>query len=92
VRLNGAEVHGAVADAGTSGGGGVPGGPGGWVVIGRQWREGDRLEVTLPMRLTFSPAPDQPSVQAVTYGPVVLSGAYGTDASVTPPAPGPVPR
>lgn len=51
-----------------------------WVIIDRHWRQGDRLEVTLPMRLRFSPAPDQPSVQAVTYGPVVLAGADGSSA------------
>jgi uncharacterized protein len=27
------------------------------------------------MRIALSPAPDNPAVQAVTYGPVVLSGA-----------------
>jgi len=37
------------------------------------------------MGLGFSPAPDQPSVQAVTYGPVVLTGAYGSQASTAMP-------
>ena len=37
------------------------------MVIDRHWRTGDRLQVTLPMRLTLHPAPDQPFVQAVTY-------------------------
>jgi hypothetical protein len=37
------------------------------------------LEVTLPMRLAFEPTPDYPRVQAVTYGPVVLSGVYPAD-------------
>jgi len=36
------------------------------VVIDRYWQRDDRLQVTLPMRLGFSAAPDQPSVQAVT--------------------------
>ncbi len=67
VRLNGAVVR------------DLPGAvPGGWIVIRRTWRAGDRLEVTLPMMVTFEPAPDQPSVQAVTYGPAVLSGVYDT--------------
>ena len=56
-----------------------------WVIIDRHWRQGDRLEVTLPMRLRFSPAPDQPSVQAVTYGPVVLAGADGSSAATAMP-------
>ncbi|HEX8009281.1 MAG TPA: glycoside hydrolase family 127 protein [Trebonia sp.] len=69
VLLNGAQLRDAV----------VPSGAGGWVVVGRRWQPGDMLEVTLPMRLAFSPAPDQPSVQAVSYGPVVLSGLYGAN-------------
>ena len=53
---------------------------GGWVVLKRRWRRGDRIEVGLPMRLAIEPTPDQPKVAAVTYGPVVLSGAYGDRA------------
>jgi uncharacterized protein len=49
---------------------------GGWVALRRRWQAGDTLAVTLPMRLAFEPAPDHPAVQAVTYGPVVLSGVY----------------
>jgi DUF1680 family protein len=44
----------------------------------RSWREGDTIELALPMRLKLEEAPDDSSVQAVTYGPVLLSGAYGT--------------
>ena len=51
--------------------------PGSWLDISRHWRAGDRLEVSLPMRLELHPTPDDPAVQAVTYGPVVLNGAYG---------------
>src|SRR6516165_3126740 len=54
------------------------GAAGGWVVVSRHWHPGDYLEVTLPMRLAFAAAPDAPAIQAVTYGPVVLSGLYGT--------------
>jgi DUF1680 family protein len=57
---------------------------GGWVVVSRRWNPGDYLEVTLPMRLALSPAPDDPAVQAVTYGPVVLSGRYAAAASASP--------
>jgi len=57
----------------------------GWIALRRRWQTGDLLEVTLPMRLAFEPTPDFPAVQAVTYGPVVLSGVYGTDpGSLTP--------
>jgi len=57
-----------------------------WVAIRRRWQAGDVLEVTLPMQLAFEPAPDHPSVQAVTYGPVVLSGVYRADPGALTPA------
>jgi uncharacterized protein len=52
--------------------------PGSWLAVRQRWRAGDRLEVTLPMCLELNPTPDDPAVQAVTYGPVVLNGAYGS--------------
>ncbi|MET8473577.1 beta-L-arabinofuranosidase domain-containing protein [Streptomyces sp. NPDC006422] len=51
--------------------------PGSWFALRRRWRTGDRVEVALPMRLTLEPTPDDPDVQAVLYGPVVLAGQYG---------------
>jgi uncharacterized protein len=62
-----------------------PGSPGTWLGIERNWQPGDTLEVSLPMRIGLSPAPDDPAVQAVTYGPVVLSGAYGDGAATRMP-------
>ena len=59
---------------------------GGWVAIRRRWQAGDVLEVALPMRLAFEPTPDDPAVQAVTYGPVVLSGLYAGNPGVLTPA------
>ena len=59
---------------------------GGWIAIRRRWQAGDMLEVVLPMRLAFEPTPDHPSVQAVTYGPVVLSGVYPADPGTGTPA------
>ena len=59
--------------------------PGSWLAIERTWRPGDRLQVSLPMRLSLNPAPDNPSVQAVTYGPAVLSAVYGDSESAPMP-------
>jgi uncharacterized protein len=56
---------------------GSPAPPGSWLALSRRWRRGDTVALSLPMGLSFSPAPDVPAVQAVTYGPVVLSGGYG---------------
>ena len=79
VVLNGTPLRNAV----------VPAGPaGGWAVVSRHWQPGDWLTVTLPMSLTFNPAPDNPAVQAVSYGPVVLSGLYGAGYAAAGPAPG----
>jgi uncharacterized protein len=57
--------------------------PGSWLAIERNWRRGDSVDVSLPMRIALNPTPDNPAVQAVTYGPIVLSGAYG-DREVMP--------
>jgi DUF1680 family protein len=51
--------------------------PGSWLVLDRSWSPGDTLRVSLPMELASNPTPDQPAVQAVTYGPIALSGGYG---------------
>ena len=74
IRLNGTPVPATAVVPGAAGPPGTP--PGGWVVLRRRWQAGDVLEVTLPMQLAFEPTPDYPSVRAVTYGPIVLSGVY----------------
>jgi len=53
--------------------------PGGYFVLDRTWKDGDRLAVTLPMRLHVHAMPDDPTMQAVMYGPLVLVGRLGTD-------------
>jgi uncharacterized protein len=51
--------------------------PASYFVLDRTWRDGDRVEVTLPMRLHAAPMPDDPNVQAVMYGPLVLAAKLG---------------
>jgi DUF1680 family protein len=53
--------------------------PGGYLVLDRPWRDGDRLEVSLPMRLHAEPTPDDPSLVAPMYGPLVLAARMGTE-------------
>jgi uncharacterized protein len=53
--------------------------PGSYFVLDRTWRDGDRVELRLPMRLHVHPMPDDPTVQAFMYGPIVLAGALGKD-------------
>jgi hypothetical protein len=43
------------------------------------------LQVTLPMQLAVEPTPDHPAVQALTYGPVVLSGVHDSDPGLLTP-------
>jgi DUF1680 family protein len=53
--------------------------PGSWAVVDRTWRDGDRVELTIPLRLRMEPVDRQhPDRVAVMRGPVVmvLEGAY----------------
>jgi DUF1680 family protein len=52
-------------------------GPSSWLVVDREWKNGDTLEVTLPMHLHAHPMPDDHRMQAVMYGPLVLVGLMG---------------
>ena len=55
----------------------APGVPGSYLTITRAWRAGDRVELTMPMRLTTEPLHDDPSQVAFLYGPLVLAGQFG---------------
>jgi uncharacterized protein len=68
--LNGREVEGFAA-------------PGGYLVVSRTWRDGHRIALRFPMRLHVAAMPDDPGLQAVMYGPLVLAGRLGT-AGLTP--------
>ena len=50
-----------------------------YYVVDRIWRDRDRLEITLPMRLHMEAMPDDSSVRAIMYGPLVLAGRLGTE-------------
>ncbi len=52
--------------------------PGSYLSVERTWRENDTLTVRLPMRLHLAPMPDDSSIQAVMYGPLVLAARLGT--------------
>src|SRR5436190_2377159 len=64
VRVNGRRWAAAVSAAG-------------YVGIDRAWRDGDRIEVTLPMTLRAEPLPGASDVIAFLYGPIVLAGRLG---------------
>ena len=59
--------------------------PGTYASVRRTWRDGDVLELTLPMAPTWRTAPDNPAVHALTHGPLVLAGRYGAEPPATLP-------
>ncbi|HKE28674.1 MAG TPA: beta-L-arabinofuranosidase domain-containing protein [Bryobacteraceae bacterium] len=63
--------------------------PGSYVAIRREWKAGDRIDMELPMRLHIEAMPDDPTIQAFLYGPLVLAGDLGnaglTEAHITGP-------
>ncbi|MEV6490202.1 beta-L-arabinofuranosidase domain-containing protein [Actinoplanes sp. NPDC051633] len=60
--------------------------PGSYATVTRAWAAGDTLSVKLPMRVVMRAANDNPNVQAITYGPAVLCGNYGSAALSSPPS------
>lgn len=50
-----------------------------YFTLERRWSVGDVLGVRLPMRLHTAPMPDDASVVAVMYGPLVLAARLGTE-------------
>lgn len=50
-----------------------------YVPVTRTWKDGDRIEVRYPMSFRLEKMPDDPSMAAVFYGPVLLAGRLGTE-------------
>jgi DUF1680 family protein len=53
--------------------------PSSYAKIDRTWKNGDRVDVKLPMRLHLQAIPDDPTLAAIMYGPLVLAGELGTE-------------
>ena len=51
----------------------------GYLVIDRQWADGDKVHVDLPMHLYAERTPDGKPQYSFLYGPVVLAAKTGTD-------------
>src|SRR5579862_278820 len=47
--------------------------PGSFLVLRGPWKNGDRIELSLPMCLHAAPMPDKETLQAAMYGPIVLA-------------------
>ena len=50
--------------------------PGSYLTLLGPWKDGDKIELSLPMHLHVAPMPDDESVQAAMYGPLVLAGRF----------------
>lgn len=62
----------------------ISGAPGSYVSLSRQWRNGDRVDIELPMGLHLKPLPGTTNIVAVLYGPIVLAGELGTNGVPSP--------
>ena len=51
--------------------------PGSYATLDQTWHDGDKITLLLPMGLHAAPTPDDPTVRAAMYGPVVLAGLLG---------------
>jgi DUF1680 family protein len=51
----------------------------GYVAIDREWRNGDRVDVSLPMALRAEPLPGSSDHIAFVRGPIVLAGRFGRE-------------
>jgi hypothetical protein len=58
--------------------------PGSFVAIARTWRDGDKVELTLPMRVSAEMLPGEAHMVAFLYGPTVLAARtpHGTELGV----------
>jgi DUF1680 family protein len=66
VKVNGAAVH-ESRDAGR------------WFDLRRRWRDGDSVEIALPMHLHLAPLPGTTDVAALMFGPLVLAARLGSE-------------
>jgi DUF1680 family protein len=64
--------------------------PGSYLAISRVWSDGDRVEMELPLYLHGEAMPDDPFLQAILYGPLVLAGNLGSQGLTEPMIVGPM--
>jgi DUF1680 family protein len=62
----------------------ISGQPGSYVTLDREWRDGDRVDIQLPMTLHTEPLPGTTNIVALLYGPIVLAGELGTNGMPNP--------
>ncbi len=50
--------------------------PSSYLTLNREWKQGDKIELSLPMGLHMASMPDDETIQAAMYGPLVLAGRF----------------
>jgi len=53
--------------------------PSSYAALRREWHDGDRVEIALPMRTTVEGLPDGSPWYAILHGPIVLASPTGTE-------------
>ena len=77
--------------------------PSSYLALNREWKNGDKIEISMPMSLHPAPISGDATLQAAMYGPLVLAGRYGGEGLThemiygqlgphMKPAPGPSPE
>jgi DUF1680 family protein len=62
----------------------ISGRSGSYVALDREWHDGDRVEIQLPMKLHTGWLPGTTNTVALLYGPIVLAGELGTNGMPNP--------
>lgn len=57
----------------------IAGAPGSYIALERQWKKGDEIVLTLPMKLSMEQLPDKSNYYSFLYGPIVLATKTGTE-------------
>ncbi len=50
--------------------------PSSYLTLNRVWKTGDKIQLSLPMGLHIDSMPDNQTIQAAMYGPLVLAGRF----------------
>lgn len=53
--------------------------PGSYVSVNRKWKDGDKIELKLPMHISSKTLPDGSNYRALEYGPIVLGAKTGDE-------------
>jgi hypothetical protein len=62
----------------------ISGTPGSYFTLSRDWKNGDAVEIQLPMQLHTEPLPGASNIVALLYGPIVLAAELGTNGMPNP--------